>query len=67
MTMNNIDRINEALDRTIAMNEAYRLGCTSGVTTPEDCVEMRMLLDAIAPEERILARRHFGLVLVVSA
>jgi hypothetical protein len=65
--MSDIDRINEALDRTIAMNEAYRLGCTSKETDPDKCIEMCALLDAIAEEDRPMARRHFGLGLVVSA
>jgi hypothetical protein len=67
MTMSSTDRINEAFDRMIAMNEAYRLGCTSKETDPDKVVEMRMLLDAIAEEDRITARRWFGLGLAVSA
>jgi hypothetical protein len=45
-----MDRINEAWDRTIGNNEAYKLGQT-GPADPMDCGSMRMLLDAM-PENR---------------
>jgi hypothetical protein len=44
------DRIEEAIDRTIGNNEAYKLGQT-GPADPLDCEGMRMLLDAM-PENR---------------
>jgi hypothetical protein len=45
-----MDRINEAWDRTIGNNEAYKLGQT-GPADPMDCGSMRMLLAAM-PENR---------------
>jgi hypothetical protein len=45
-----MDRINEAWDRNVGNNEAYKLGLT-GPADPLDCEGMRMLLDAM-PENR---------------
>lgn len=39
------------MDRITANNEAYRLGCMSGIDKHEECEEMRMLIDAM-PENR---------------
>jgi len=41
------DRVDEMYDRVLGNNEAYRLGCQSGIDKYEDCEEMRMLIEAL--------------------
>ena len=49
--MSDTDRIDEAFERVVGNNEAYRLGRTSGTEKPDDCLELMALCDAI-PENR---------------
>jgi hypothetical protein len=60
--------LDDAIDKMKIQNEAFRLGCESGFSKPEQCVEMRALLDACeSAEEKRMAVRWFAMGVLVKA